>query len=326
MDEPKQWRQSLKWSNVSQRLKQNLVVVIRLAVILGVAVTVLGFLGKLWWMLDLLAHFRVQYCWVLVFASLGAVAVRRWRWLLAGGLGIATNLSVMLPLWIAPEAHDQAREQLDVLMFNVHHQNRQLNSVVEFLRQSDAELIVIVEATPEMERALGHALPDYEIVGETRTDAFGMLVCSRLPIEAHEILYLGDQLPALAVSVRDGAEHFSVLGIHTMPPIGSDNSAMRDQVLEQAGEWAAGVDNAVVIGDFNASPWSHAFSELEATGLVNSQRGFGMQLSWPSAFWPLSIAIDHCLHAPSLTTISRRMGPFLGSDHKSLRVSLGFRK
>ena len=58
-------------------------------------------------------------------------------------------------------------------------------------------------------------------------------------------------------------------------------------------------------------------------GLINSQRGFGVQATWPVAggFAP-RIPLDHCLHSPDLATVDRRMGPAVGSDHLPLVVVL----
>ena len=84
----------------------------------------------------------------------------------------------------------------------------------------------------------------------------------------------------------------------------------------------------MVIGDLNATPWSVDFRHLEeAGGLINSQRGHGIQPTYPAfpLAWPMRIAIDHCLHSYNLATLERRVGPALGSDHLPIEVVLGFR-
>ena len=67
-----------------------------------------------------------------------------------------------------------------------------------------------------------------------------------------------------------------------------------------------------------------AFTSLLENGrLINSQRGFGIQSSWPAGLWPLSIPIDHAVHGQALTTVERFVGPFLGSDHRPLHLRIG---
>jgi endonuclease/exonuclease/phosphatase (EEP) superfamily protein YafD len=80
----------------------------------------------------------------------------------------------------------------------------------------------------------------------------------------------------------------------------------------------------VVTGDFNASTWSRGFSLVTGeASLVNSQRGFGVQASWPAGYPLLSIPIDHLVHSRELTTVDRYLGESLGSDHLALFVEVG---
>jgi endonuclease/exonuclease/phosphatase (EEP) superfamily protein YafD len=78
------------------------------------------------------------------------------------------------------------------------------------------------------------------------------------------------------------------------------------------------------MGDFNTTPWSVLMRQvLRESGLVNSQSGFGLQPTWPATLPNfLQIAIDHCLHSPSLITKHRTIGPNIGSDHLPIGLEL----
>ncbi len=78
------------------------------------------------------------------------------------------------------------------------------------------------------------------------------------------------------------------------------------------------------MGDFNATPWSYPFRRLVGeTDLTNSQRGFGLDASFPADNSVLiRVPIDHLLHNDGLVVIDRRLGPPLGSDHFPLVVDL----
>ena len=80
----------------------------------------------------------------------------------------------------------------------------------------------------------------------------------------------------------------------------------------------------LVVGDFNATPWSAPFRNLVATAdLENSQRGFGLQPSFPTtSSLLLRVPIDHLVHSPALEVTDRQLGPALGSDHFPLVVDL----
>ncbi len=78
----------------------------------------------------------------------------------------------------------------------------------------------------------------------------------------------------------------------------------------------------MVVGDLNASPWSYAFRPLADSDLVNSLNGFGLQATWPSVLGPFGVPIDHLLHSAEFTTVTRRTGPSLGSEHRSVFITL----
>jgi DNA-binding CsgD family transcriptional regulator len=137
-------------------------------------------------------------------------------------------------------------------------------------------------------------------------------------------LHLHHIYEKLAVDGR----RIAVLGVHTLPPVGADYAARRDAALAATAVWARAQRAAgrapVVLGDLNATPFSAPLRRLLAdAGLVDSQRGFGLQGSWPVGL-PLRISIDHCLHDPTLATVTRALGPDLGSDHLPLRVDLAW--
>ena len=159
---------------------------------------------------------------------------------------------------------------------------------------------------------LSKAFPDRKSAQEVRTDDFGIAAISRIPATSFHTFDLADEgTPAIGLRARIGAERFSVLAVHVHPLVSAENAKTREEQLDAAADWAlAQKVPAVIVGDFNATPWSHFFRRLiERTGFVNSQLGFGMQASWPSDFGPLAIPIDHCLHAPTLSTQERFLGP-----------------
>lgn len=293
----------------------------------GIA-SLLAFAGGAWWFLDLLSHFRVQYALLLLLCGVSFVLTRHWRWAGVSGLLLAVNGSLILPLYLgSPAVPDPQQPQIEVLVFNVNYQNRRVAQVASYLARQDADVVIVLEATPRMLPEFQAALAEHQMVGQARVDAFGILLFTRLDVQTHEMRRLaGGEMPAIAVGLRKEGARFDLLGLHTMPPMGGSASRLRDRMLREAARWATEATHPIVVGDFNATPWSSAFNDLlERGSLRNSQRGFGLQTTWPSALWPLSIPIDHCVHGQRLTTIERSAGPFLGSDHRPLRCRLGFR-
>ncbi len=114
-----------------------------------------------------------------------------------------------------------------------------------------------------------------------------------------------------------------ILALHPPSPTSTGKVSTRDEQLAAVPDWAAAQDRPVVIvGDLNASPWSHAFRPLTDSDLVNSVNGFGLQATWPALLGPFGVPIDHLLHSAELTTVTRRTGPSLGSEHRSVFITL----
>jgi endonuclease/exonuclease/phosphatase (EEP) superfamily protein YafD len=268
----------------------------------------------------------VQYLWILLALAIVLPAQKMWRATAGAAALLALNVFLVLPLYFgAGSAKVSSDNALSVLSFNVNIASARYQDVADYVASQDADVVIIIEASASITSAVTKALPSYEVLAADRVDAFGIALYSKLPMSASQVTYLGGtDLPSIAATVTKSGTTYSVLAVHTMPPISGSRSAMRDRMLGDAAKWAREQSNALVVGDLNTTPWSHAFGKLLEDGkLVNSQRGFGVQSSWPTGNWFLSIPLDHALHSDSLVTLERSLGPLLGSDHRPLRVRVG---
>ena len=132
--------------------------------------------------------------------------------------------------------------------------------------------------------------------------------------------------PTVEILLRWKGQEISILGVHpTSSPTTARDHLHQQHVVESIIQWTREARGAViVVGDLNMTHRSRGFRRLvDGTGLTSSQLGYGQQASWPTALprWA-GIAIDHCLHSPELITVDRRVGPYLGSDHRPLHVAL----
>ncbi|ACY16662.1 endonuclease/exonuclease/phosphatase family protein [Haliangium ochraceum] len=291
--------------------------------------TALGSLGACHWALDLFAHFRGQYALLLALALAASLWQRRWWRVLAMALALSWNLVALAPLYLGaerPHADAGAGAKLEITLFNVYIGNGDYTGAIEYLRaQSPApDLLVILEPSPRWLEPLAAAFPEYRMLAEERRDPYAMAVLAREPVvEARLRQLTAAPIPAAEVVLRRGDSEVAVLAVHPPAPLGAELAAERDAQLAAAAEWVAGQTRpSVVVGDMNATYWSHPLRGLLARGLRSSQRGFGLQPTWPRSLWPLRIPIDQLLHSRELRTMGRSTGPFLGSDHRPLHVTL----
>lgn len=294
---------------------------------LAVAIAVISlaaFFGGLYWLLDLPAAFRPQL--VLVLFVLGTVlAFGRWhRTALVVGLVMLVNLAAVAPSFLP--ATRAAKRDLRILSFNVLANNENYSEIIEYIRESDADVVVLHEASEPWEEAVGEAGLGYTVwLNRHPDDIFSSMVMGPADavVESHGFRLRDPR--AVSIQLASGV---SVLAIHPLSPQRGSRSDLRDKQLRWAGQWVLEqVGPVVVTGDFNASPYSYPYRRLLATTDLNdSIRGFGLELSYPARLPALfQVSIDHLLYSDGIDIVDRKLGPPLGSDHFPLIVDLAVR-
>ncbi len=294
------------------------------------AVSLAAFAGRWVWWLDILANFRPQY--VVSLAILGLVVLMsKWRRIGYGIVAVAAiNLVFVLPLYAgSPGEADPDLPSLRVMSFNLLSTNESYADVIGYIRTVDPDLVFLHEASRPWEVAIESANLEYEVIRpQSENLIFGTLVMVRgEDVEAISYGFAEAHPRAVSIVYRPigWPEGVSVLSTHALAPTEKRRAQLRDAQLEFAAMWAVDREGSfVVVGDFNATPWSWPFRDLMARApLRNSQLGFGVQPSFPtSSSFLLRVPIDHLLHSNTLAVVDRRLGPAMGTDHFPLVVDL----
>jgi endonuclease/exonuclease/phosphatase (EEP) superfamily protein YafD len=298
--------------------------------------SIAGLIGRWGWLLDLCNHFRFQYAILLTATTLGLLLLRSWRMALLSLTGLLLNLAFVLPLYLGSPGNAAPGPTLVVMHFNVNTANTDRAGVAAEINRHAPDLLFVQEVNPDWLDALDAALVDYErLVAEPRTDNFGIACYGRIDrlgdvteARAYDITDGVSQIPTIEIAFEYDGRVVRVLSIHPLPPVSVDYAAVRNAVLDAAGEWSAKQSGPhLIVGDFNATPWSTAFRDMQAAGdLFNSQIGFGRAPTWPAGLGSLGmIPIDHLLHSGDFVTVERLVGDANGSDHAPLIVELGWR-
>lgn len=297
---------------------------------LGVAaLAVAGYLGRFGWRLELASHFRLQYGVLLGFSALVYLAGRRLRPALAAGLLSAANLCLVVSVGTPPPPPED-RRVVRAVVCNVRASNVQHDRVVEFVRASKADLVLLVEVNFEWAAAIRALDAEYPYGRRSPAhNSWGLSLLSRLPLDSVEVTMLGEEGQTLAVVARltvDG-QPLTVIGTHPFSPISGGHFRYRNRQLADAATLVRRQKGPVMLmGDLNVSPWSPYFQGLlSASGLRDSRQGFGIQASWPVEFAPVRIPIDHCLVSPEIAVHERQIGPDVGSDHFPVIVDVSLR-
>lgn len=294
--------------------------------------TLIGFLGCLWWPLDLFSHFRCQYlATLLLIAAILALGRQGRRALLVGGFAIP-NLLVILPFYLGGTAPSGSGDSpsLRAMLLNVNTRSGDPARVARTIQDADPDFLLLEEISEEWLGKLEdlHQSHPHSVV-QTRSDNFGIGLFSKLPLEGGRIVYLGDAfVPSVIGKVEVQGKWLHIFGTHPPPPGGRQSTGWRDQQLASIPEYLrAYPEPLLLLGDLNVSPWSCHFKRLLAgTGLSDSARGRGVQPTWPAGLPFLWIPIDHCLYSKGIEIRERRVGPNVGSDHYPVIVDFTLRE
>ena len=214
-----------------------------------------------------------------------------------------------------------------VVFTNISIRNDDTGKLAAWIKVSDPDVVVATEVSPRHVAQLAQAMVEYPFqVLEPRRHPFGMAVYSRYPFSDEAVTELtGDTPPArvpimVTADVETPGGMLHVAGFHVFPPMTPQWRAWRNEQLGIAGDILAEVDAPkLVVGDFNATPWS---AGLRAFQSENDLSGFNSQATWPIWFGFAGIPIDHAFASRDLPIIKIETGPDIGSEHWPLLVDV----
>lgn len=298
-----------------------------LALAAGCLVTLLAFLGRLWWPFELLSHFRWQYLIYLTIGT-GVMAIARlWPGVaLSAGFGLV-NLVVVAPLFVPPAGNTThlptTTPTFRAILFNALYENPYPDQFVDFVQETQPDFIMLLEVAPNfivLLDELDETYPHY--YGQPHYSPAGIALLSRHPLDHAELITIAELgRSSLVATITLDGQPITLVGTHPSVPVGAEGARRRNIELAALGEWVATrPGQTLILADLNTTPWSPYFHDLlETGGLGNGRLGFGLNPTWPT-WHPIKIPIDHALTTPGLTVQNFRVGTAPGSDHYPIIV------
>ena len=260
---------------------------------------------------------------VLLFASRA-----RWRGLLMlvlVGASLGHGALVVYRQQEARAAFD-ARDPVAtarVLSFNVLAYNQRGGDIADFMIESAADIVFIMESRamlPQLER-LASAFP-YRAGCDQAGDNCDTMVFSRTPLSDVRVVALQpfERLRlVIATSSIDG-QKVTVVGTHLSKPYFDESAWIEVQHIRRALNTIEGP--LILAGDFNAAAWSDLVARFAAdTQLVPPPY---YPATWPIRFGALGVPIDN-MFTRGLARIEaiEAMDDALGSNHRGLLATVG---
>lgn len=194
-------------------------------------------------------------------------------------------------------------ETLTVVSANLHVDNPDLSSLHNWLNAVNPDIVVLQEVSPASALQL-KKWSEYETISAIPADdPFGMAVLVRgRPAEVNWRTPEGAP-PYVQLDFQAQGTKVRLFGIHPMPPISAEDHFQRSLLMRQL---VANAHQAptLVVGDFNASPWSSAMPKdtlYRVLPLIPT--------------WRYILPIDLIMGTSHWKVVKTGRGPAIGSDH-----------
>jgi len=303
-----------------------LIVFLKLGTIALLLFSLAGFAGMYSWLLDLLAHFRMQYLYIAVAITVVWSIFKDRRYILLSIVIIIVNLYDILPYYFkdSTQAAKDAKS-IKVLTYNVLSQSQEYKKVVKTILKYDADIVFLIETNQawiDGVKEINQTYPYSSI--KTREDNFGIALFSKYPLIKPQIInFTRPSMPSILTKVAFHGEELSLIATHSFPPIGRIYASwLRNLHLYQMSRITATMDRpTIVMGDLNITPFSPLFKTiLQRANLKDSAIGFGLTPTWWRGIF--GIPIDHILVSKDIVVEDRIVGESFGSDHHLVMATL----
>lgn len=304
------------------------------AVLVVAAVTLVARLQWTAWPLENLTNFPVQYLIAGMALTILAAILRAPVSAVIAAIVVLVN-GFAVGATLGTEARP-AGAGARVTLGHLNAQTREIDTVAfgGWLAENRPSVFVVLDPLQHDVAGIERAAPGYRVqtTGSrhgVRADFIRTVVLSRIPLTGVDHPTdpaFGASAVEMTIPTPDGP--IDAVAFGTESPTSPSRAHHRDQALNAAARWSrAHRSRRIVMGDFNATPWSPSFERLLHDGrLGNSLDGFGLQVSWPESNVLVRIPIDHALLGPSLAATARGTGPSFGSQHRALRVTVAPRR
>lgn len=220
---------------------------------------------------------------------------------------------------------------LSILCANVQMNNRKSSKFKQIIRESDPDIILVLEPDEWWINGLKEFEQKYPyMVKQPQDNLYGMALYSRLELVDPQVKFLvQDDIPSIfaRVKLRSGNE-IELRCLHPRPPFPTeiDQSTERDAELLIVGKQIKDLHGpTVVMGDLNDVAWSRTnYLFQDISGLLDPRVGRGFYNTFHAKYPFVRFPLDHCFHSKHFRLIDFKRLDYFGSDHFPVYIELSF--
>jgi len=178
--------------------------------LVGLTLTLMTFLGRLWWGFELATHFKAQY--VILFLILTIAMIVRRQWFVVGITGICTIIPLLaiLPVYLSPHINsgEPGSEAIKILFSNVRVKNNHHHQLLDLISKEAPDVIVLVEINNAWLQSLKSLDPIYPNRQIAKGRYYERIVLySRLPMTTTSEKYFGKYHVPTLIATLDIKNH-----------------------------------------------------------------------------------------------------------------------
>jgi endonuclease/exonuclease/phosphatase (EEP) superfamily protein YafD len=298
-----------------------------LGVLFGLAGLFAGRLGHLYADFDVFAQFGAQFAAITIGFALGCILP---RYRAIAGFAIAAALIASYSAWPhyvsrnldnGPFTPEPGEQVVRVAHFNTHAINHDNDAVAAEILRLDADVMTLIEFEAERIPIIAKISQHFPYTYVCQAPHCNLAIISKVPFEATSGKGIWAGPPLIKATLGGALKGLTVYGVHTIRFPHSRAQLKQYQTL--AHELAGGASKLLVMGDFNATPFSRLPSLLEqGTGLTRVTK----LPTWSATYGLPQLAIDHIFIGPSLRVLGKQqIGAAAGSDHYPIVMTLAFK-
>jgi endonuclease/exonuclease/phosphatase (EEP) superfamily protein YafD len=297
-----------------------------LGLLIAVGGLVAGRLGQLYPHFDVFAQFGMQFVMMATAFTVAAV-IPRFKAMI--GMALLVALMAGYSAWphvvsktLQPGPFQLAAGEtpLRVAHFNTFKNNTDHQAIADEVLRLDADVVSLVEMSRVKKNAV---LPLLQVKYPFIYDCAGVDFCDIAIVSKHTILDSDGQAhwvgpPYARVTLGGAMEGITVLAVHTTRFPHSRWQLRQVQALVKHLETYPG--ERIVMGDFNATPFSRVLATLQQGAKLERITTLP---TWPAQIQMPQLAIDHIFVSEGLRVVGKQqIGDNVGSDHYPIVATL----
>ncbi|MCK9274069.1 MAG: endonuclease/exonuclease/phosphatase family protein [Syntrophales bacterium] len=218
---------------------------------------------------------------------------------------------------------------VSMLISNVRMTNRNVSGLLNILKESDPDILLLSEPDKWWEEQLSGIESTYPYSIKYPLDnTYGMLLYSKRKLNDGKVRFLLESdVPSISVMMELNPELLiGMYCLHPKPPRPdqSKDTKKRDaELLLVAKEVKGSEFPVIVMGDLNDVAWSHTTRLFQRiSDLLDPRIGRGMYNSFHTTYPFMRFPLDHVFHSNHFKLSQFKRKPHYGSDHFPMYVSL----